>query len=96
MRKNDAGSSIRAGFCLLILLFSVEVKSEDSAKAEQDSTKEDIQRAIEILEKAIETGTPLTDISKECPPDMVPQPPEYYSDNPETQKYCVANPCHCL
>ena len=55
-----------------------------------------VEKVTQTFLQAVENDKPLTDLSQECPADMVAQDPEYYSDNPDTQKFCVANPCHCF
>jgi len=66
------------------------------ALADQKQDEADLDRITELFTMAVELEQPLTDLSKTCPIDLEPKDPEYYSDNPDTQKFCVANPCHCF
>jgi len=66
------------------------------ALADQKQDEADLDRITELFTMAVELEIPLTDLSKTCPIDQEPKDPEYYSDNPDTQKFCVANPCHCF
>lgn len=66
------------------------------ATQDTEATSQQLDSITELFLTAIENGTPLTDLSKQCPLDQQPREPEYYSDDPETQKFCVANPCHCF
>lgn len=66
------------------------------ATQDEEAIGQQLDSVTELFLTAIENGTPLTDLSKQCPVDQQPREPEYYSDDPETQKFCVANPCHCF
>lgn len=88
---------------LIVSLALAGIVSGQALAQEQTLTAQERAEISNILEEttkvfldAVERGEPLTDLSKSCPEDAVAKDPEYYSDNPETQKYCVANPCHCF
>jgi len=89
----------KAVYLITILVIGVLVAIVFNNAALADEEK-DLDKAIVIMEQVVENaknGIFLTDISKQCPIDAQPPSPDYkYSDNPETQKWCMENSCHCL